>query len=219
MKKLLADLFENWKTIPNLLSFLRILMVPLFAYIFVHDDIAHNVLWSVIIIGLSGLTDLFDGKIARRFNQISNLGKILDPVADKLTVITVAILLLIKFRAADDSLIRAFGWVFVVFLAKDAFMVVGGAAMIAFGIRPGAAEIYGKVSTCVFYGVMLLVVAFGKEVGALQNIWTMPPVLMGILIIVAAVSTLVAFLSYVPGIRRQVKERFSSDKPRDEIVE
>lgn len=219
MKKLLADLFENWKTIPNLLSFLRILMVPLFAYIFVHDEIPHNVLWSVVIIGLSGLTDLFDGKIARRFNQISNLGKILDPVADKLTVITVAILLLIKFRAAQDPMIQAFGWVFIVFLAKDAFMVVGGAAMIAFGIRPGAAEIYGKVSTCVFYGVMLLVVAFGKEVGALQNIWTMPPVLMGILVIIAAVSTLVAFLSYVPGIKRQVHERFHGDKSRDEIIE
>ncbi len=219
MKKLLADLFSNWKTVPNLLSFLRILMVPLFAYIFVHNEIAHNVLWSVVIIALSGLTDLFDGKIARRFNQVSNLGKILDPIADKLTVITVAILLLIKFRAAEDSMIRSFGLVFIVFLAKDAFMVVGGAAMIAFGIRPGAAEIYGKVSTCVFYGVMLLVVAFGKEVGALQNIWTMPPVLMGILIIIAAVATLVAFLSYVPGIRRQVKERFSGEKPKDEIIE
>lgn len=219
MKKLLADLFSNWKTVPNLLSFIRILMVPLFAYIFVHDEIPHNVLWSVIIIGLSGLTDLFDGKIARRFNQISNLGKILDPIADKLTVITVAILLLIKFRASEDSLIRAFSWVFVVFLAKDAVMVLGGAAMIAFGIRPGAAEIYGKVSTCVFYAVMLLVVAFGKDVGALQNIWTMPPVIMGILIIVAAVATFVAFLSYMPGIRRQVKERFSGDKPKDEIIE
>lgn len=215
MKNLLKDLFENWKTIPNLLSFIRILMVPLIAYLFVNGHIA----WSIIVVALSGLTDLFDGKIARRFNQVSNLGKILDPIADKLTVIVIAILLLLRFRQSPDSLIRAFSWVFVVFLAKDAFMVVGGAVMIALGIRPGAAEIYGKVSTCIFYGVMLLVIAFGNTVGALTSVWTMPSALTGILVVIAAVATVVAFCSYIPGIRRQAKERFSKDRVKGQIIE
>lgn len=203
MKEILKDLFSNWKTIPNLLSLIRIILIPIFGYCLVKDQ----VLIAAVIIAISGLTDLFDGKIARRFNQVSNLGKILDPVADKMTIITIAIILFIKFRQADDSLIRAFSWVFLIFLLKDAVMVIGGAVMIAMGIRPGAAEIYGKVATCVFYGVMILVIAFGPSVGALTSLWTMPVWLTFTLVIVAVIATLVAFASYMPGTYKQFKER------------
>ncbi len=203
MKEILKDLFSNWKTIPNLLSLIRIILIPIFGYCLVKDQ----VLIAAVIIAISGLTDLFDGKIARRFNQVSNLGKILDPVADKMTIITIAIILFIKFRQADDSLIRAFSWVFLIFLLKDAVMVIGGAVMIAMGIRPGAAEIYGKVATCVFYGVMILVIAFGPSVGALTSLWIMPVWLTFTLVIVAVIATLVAFASYMPGTYKQFKER------------
>lgn len=203
MKDILKDLFSNWKTIPNLLSLIRIILIPIFGYCLVKDQ----VLAAAVIIAISGLTDLFDGKIARRFNQVSNLGKILDPVADKMTIITIAIILFIKFRQADDSLIRAFSWVFLIFLLKDAVMVIGGAVMIAMGIKPGAAEIYGKVATCVFYGVMILVIAFGPSVGALTSLWTMPVWLTFTLVIVAVIATLVAFASYMPGTYKQFKER------------
>ena len=200
MKDLLKDLFSNWKTIPNLLSFIRIILIPFFGYYLLHDKL----LVAAIIIAVSGLTDLFDGKIARRFNQVSNLGKILDPIADKLTIITIAIILFIKFRQADDSMIRAFSWVFLIFLLKDAVMVVGGAVMIALGIRPGAAEIYGKVATCVFYGVMILVIAFGPSVGALTSLWTMPVWLTFTLVIISVIATLVAFASYMPAVYKQL---------------
>lgn len=203
MKEILKDLFSNWKTIPNLLSFIRIILIPIFGYCLVKDQF----LVAAVIIAISGFTDLFDGKIARRFNQVSNLGKILDPVADKMTIITIAIIMFIKFRQADDSLIRAFSWVFLIFLLKDAVMVIGGAVMIAMGIRPGAAEIYGKVATCVFYGVMILVIAFGPSVGALTSLWTMPVWLTFTLVIVAVIATLVAFASYMPGVYKQFKER------------
>lgn len=200
MKDLLKDLFSNWKTIPNLLSFIRIILIPFFGYYLLHDKL----LVAAVIIAISGLTDLFDGKIARRFNQVSNLGKILDPIADKLTIITIAIILFIKFRQADDSMIRAFSWVFLIFLLKDAVMVIGGAVMIALGIRPGAAEIYGKVATCVFYGVMILVIAFGPSVGALTSLWTMPVWLTFTLVIISVIATLVAFASYMPAVYKQL---------------
>ena len=200
MKDLLKDLFSNWKTIPNLLSFIRIILIPFFGYYLLHDKL----LVAAVIIAISGLTDLFDGKIARCFNQVSNLGKILDPIADKLTIITIAIILFIKFRQADDSMIRAFSWVFLIFLLKDAVMVIGGAVMIALGIRPGAAEIYGKVATCVFYGVMILVIAFGPSVGALTSLWTMPVWLTFTLVIISVIATLVAFASYMPAVYKQL---------------
>ena len=85
---MIKDLFKNWNTIPNWLSFARIIMVPVFAYLFLNDSIPNNIIWAVFVLALSGLSDCLDGKIARRFNQISELGKVLDPVADKLTPVS-----------------------------------------------------------------------------------------------------------------------------------
>lgn len=205
----MKDLFKNWKTIPNLLSFIRIVLIPVFGFLFYNG---HEIA-ALVVLALSGLSDLFDGKIARRFNQVSDLGKILDPVADKLTQITIAVILLIKFVSSDTKLIRAFGWVFLVFLIKEAVMVIGGAVMLALGIRPGAAEIYGKVATVVFYTVMIAVVAFGRDVGVLRQYFTMPDVLTGILVVLAAIMTMVAFFSYLPETLRQFRERLSK-KPQ-----
>ena len=201
----MKDLFKGCWTIPNLLSFLRIVIVPVFAYFFMQGQYG----WAVFMLVLSGLSDFFDGKIARKFNQISALGKILDPVADKLTQITLAVLLFLSFNKADDATLKAFSWVFLVFIVKEFVMVLGGAAMLAFGIRPGAAEIYGKVSTFAFYAVMIFIVAFGPEIGVFKDFFTIPNVLMMILVVISAILTLVAFASYMPGTFRQFKERFS----------
>lgn len=201
----MKDLFKGCWTIPNLLSFLRIVIVPVFAYFFMQGQYG----WAVFMLVLSGLSDFFDGKIARRFNQISALGKILDPVADKLTQIILAVLLFLSFNKADDATLKAFSWVFLVFIIKEFVMVLGGVVMLAFGIRPGAAEIYGKVSTFAFYAVMIFIVAFGPEIGVFKAFFTIPNVLMMILVVISAILTLVAFASYMPGTFRQFKERFS----------
>ena len=153
----MKDLFKGCLTIPNLLSVIRIALIPVFAVLFLGD----KQIAALIVLAVSGLTDLFDGKIARRFNQVSALGKILDPVADKLTQITIAIILFILFRSADSALINAFGWVFLVFLIKEAVMVIGGLVMLLMSIRPGAAEMPGKVATAAFYGIMILIIGFG----------------------------------------------------------
>ena len=155
-------IFSNVWTIPNLLSFIRILLIPLFAYLFLKE----NLLWAVFVLALSGLSDFFDGKIARRFNQVSALGKLLDPVADKLTQATIAVLLFYRFFNANNHTLKLFAWVFLLFIVKELVMLIGGGLMIYFGIRPGAAEIYGKAATMAFYLVMITIMAFGPEVGA-----------------------------------------------------
>ncbi len=208
-------LFDNVWTIPNLLSFIRILFIPVFAYLF-HNEHMNG---ALVILILSALSDALDGKIARKFNQVSALGKLLDPVADKLTEITIAILLFIEFRATTSPAMQAFAWVFMFFLAKEAIMIIGGAIMLSKGIRPGAAEIYGKIGTFVFYVVMIIIICFGPEVGmfvrnnpslALAESTTM------ILVVISAVLTFVALLSYTPGTFRQFKEnkqaKINSDK-------
>lgn len=207
MSTTIKNLFKGCLTIPNLLSVIRIILVPVFAYLFLND---HQIA-AIITLVVSGSTDLFDGKIARRFNQVSELGKILDPVADKITQITIAIILFISFRDAQSSLINAFGWIFLVFLIKEALMVLGGLTMLLLDIKPGAAELPGKVATAVFYGIMTLIIAFAPEIGVINSLWTMPEVLVGILVIVSAILCLVAFASYMPETYRQFKERFSKE--------
>lgn len=200
-------LFENIWTVPNLLSFLRILMVPVFIVLFEKG----YTLWAVLVLAVSGLTDLFDGKIARRFNQVSELGKILDPIADKLTQISVAIVLFIVFLTSESESLHAFAWVFLLFVAKELTMLVGGAAMISIGLRPCAADIFGKVSTMAFYLIMLVVVLFGPEIGAFRDYFTLNETVMMVLVVISVILTFVALASYAPDIIKQAKWRFSPE--------
>jgi len=204
------DLFKNWNTVPNWLSFARIIMVPIFAYLFLNDGIKNNIIWAVFVLALSGLSDFLDGKIARRFNQISDLGKVLDPVADKLTQITIAVLLYIKFSSSSESLIKTFSWIFLIFIVKEFIMVLFGGIMIAIGLRPSAAEIYGKVATFVFYFVMIALFAFAPDVGAFNSLWTIPDALLVVLVAISALLTVVAFVSYLPGVYKQFKTKYFS---------
>lgn len=157
----------------------------------------------------------FDGKIARRFHQVSALGKVLDPVADKITQITIAVMLFLEFHKSTSGAMRAFSWVFLFFLCKEGLMILGGAVMLAVGLRPGAAEIYGKVATFAFYGVMLAIIAFGPGFGAFVQLGAspMPDWMIMILVVVSAILTLVALISYLPETFRQFRDR---KKPQQE---
>ncbi len=138
-------------TVPNALSALRIIIVPFVAWAFVKGHLA----LAVILVGLSGLTDLLDGYIARRFDQITELGKLLDPVADKLTQGVVALCLALRYPpiAAVLSL----------FIIKEVMMLICGMILIKKKRKPCPAQWYGKVGTAMFYvtvSVILVMDAF-----------------------------------------------------------
>ncbi len=136
---------QNW-TVPNLLSVLRILVIAPFAYFFLHD----NLLWAVVMLAFSGLSDMFDGMIARKFNQVTELGKMLDPLADKLTQGTIAICLAVKHPLLIPILL--------VFVLKELGMLIGGCILLKKKKRPCAAQWYGKVGTVMFYISAVVVV-------------------------------------------------------------
>ena len=204
----MKELLKGWNTIPNWLSYIRIALIPVFAVLFYKGYIG----WAMLVLGLSGLSDFFDGKIARKFNQVSDLGKIIDPVADKLTQITIAIMFYIEFRTSSEELIKTFSWVFLIFVIKEFVMVFFGGLMLAMGLRPAAAEIYGKAATMVFYLVMIAIVMFGPDIGFLKEYWTIPDVAMLVLVIVSAVLTVVAFCSYLPSAAKQIIGKIKSRK-------
>ena len=81
-------------TVPNILSFIRLCLIPviIWEYVFLKDYT-----WAAITVVISGATDVVDGFIARRFNMVSHVGRILDPVADKLTQIAVIACLCVRF--------------------------------------------------------------------------------------------------------------------------
>ncbi|MGN0521638.1 MAG: CDP-alcohol phosphatidyltransferase family protein [Eubacterium sp.] len=197
-KKNISELFEGWNTIPNWLSFIRIALIPVFAVLFIKG----HVLTAVIIMICAALTDLFDGKIARKFNQVSNLGKILDPIADKLSQMAIVIVLIVTYW---DNAIK---YLFMFFIVKELIMIIGGAVLLSVGLRPTAAEIWGKIATNVFYIGMIFILAFGKN-GALCNItgFTLPDAVTWVLVAISAVCTLISLLGYAPGFIRQLKSK------------
>lgn len=142
-----SDLF----TIPNILTYIRFVLILPFAHFFLKQ----NYIPAVICIGVSGLTDCFDGIIARRFNQVTSLGKILDPIADKFTLLTVVICMVILAQSILPLLITL--------LLKDVLMMLGGLDLLNKGITPPAAKWYGKLGTVVFY-ISVFVIIYLKAV-------------------------------------------------------
>src|SRR5699024_11659123 len=96
--------------------YFRILLIPVFAWLYLQAETSQECFSAALVIGLSGLTDLFDGKIARKFNQVTELGKFLDPVADKLTLGVIIVCLATRYREI---------WLLAgLFLIKEGFMAV-----------------------------------------------------------------------------------------------
>lgn len=134
-------------TIPNLISSFRIILIPFIAYYY----LAGKTVVSVALVLFSGFTDLFDGMIARKFNQVTELGKMLDPLADKLTQSVIAVCLAIR-----TSEIRP---VLLIFIIKEMAMLAGAGVLFRKKRKPCAAQWYGKVATTLFY-VTVVVILF-----------------------------------------------------------
>lgn len=132
-------------TIPNVLSFFRLCLIPLIIWLYC---VEHNYLWSGNVLILSGLTDLVDGFIARKFHMVSDLGKILDPVADKLTQAAMLICLLLRFPLMILPL--------VLLLIKETFMGITGFLVIKKNGSVYGAKWHGKIATCLLYATMIL---------------------------------------------------------------
>ncbi|MEO9150755.1 MAG: CDP-alcohol phosphatidyltransferase family protein [Lapillicoccus sp.] len=122
-------------TLPNVLSALRLVGVPIFLWLlFSGQDV-----WALVVLALSGLSDYLDGKIARRFNLVSRVGELLDPLADRLYILTTLIGL--AWRGVLPI------WLVVVLLARDAFMAVLILALKRVGQTGLPVHFVGKAAT------------------------------------------------------------------------
>lgn len=175
-------------SIPNLMGYFRILLIPLFSWMYCTADSTGDYYAAAVVVGISGLTDMFDGKIARRFHMVTELGKFVDPLADKLTQAALLICLAIRY-----PLMRA---VLVLFVIKEGFMAVMGALLLPRGKKLDGAMWFGKVCTAVLYAVLFLLLLL-PGIGT-----TVANVLIGI----CGAFLLFSFLMYIPVFRRMWKE-------------
>ena len=128
--------------LPNKLTILRTVMIPFFI-LFLYTDWFHGydkIIAAVIFIAAS-LTDMLDGKIARKYNLVTNFGKFMDPLADKLSLVT-----LLGLFVSDGQIPL---WVLAIILVKEVTMVIGGGVALKRGVVVYALPI-GKVTTVVF---------------------------------------------------------------------
>lgn len=180
----------------NKLTMLRVILVPFFAFFMLTGGlIPYNYLWAAIVFAAASITDTADGKIARKYNMVTNFGKFLDPLADKLLVVT-ALICFVELGWAS-------AWVTAIIVARE--FVVSGIRLIAAGSEKKtviAASIWGKLKTastmvaiCVII-IMHIIEGFGGISADTFPIQLISDILMYISCILTAISGVKYFWDY-----------------------
>lgn len=167
------------KFIPNILTIIRFLMIPIILYSVVVGDY----LIAFILFTISGITDIADGFIARKFNLISNFGKLMDPLADKLTLVSMLTILVFKGMIPI--------WILIVVLAKEFTMVCGASFLYGKDVVVYS-RWYGKLATVLFY--IAIVTSLLIEQFNITNIFANVDLYLYYL---ALVTTIFALIMYV----------------------
>lgn len=165
--------------IPNILTVLRFILIPVFGYHLFTGEYKT----AILLFMLSGLTDILDGYIARKFDMITPWGKLADPLADKLMQITALVLLTMQQRIPVVILI--------IVIIKELFMAIGSILLYKKQNFVVSANWYGKMATIIFYFAIIIIIVFD-----LSNL------LNNIFISIAVLSTLFAFYMYTLSYRR-----------------
>ena len=169
------DLF----TIPNIIGYVRILLIPLFCWVYIHAETKSDYLFATGIVLFSSFTDLFDGMIARKFHQVTELGKILDPVADKLTHAAMALCLITRYPLM---------WALAALMAvKEGYMAFMGLKYLKKDRMMDGAMWYGKICTASLFAGMVVLFFF----------YDMPALWANLLIGALMAIMLVTFLMYI----------------------
>lgn len=174
---------KNWKkeifTIPNLLSLFRLVLIPVYANIYLNakDNFAYFLAGAIMAV--SCITDLIDGKIARRYNMVSTVGKILDPFADKMTQFTLTLCLSLKYPILRNVL--------ALFVVKELFQLTLGIINLRKGKMLPGALMAGKICTTVLFISLIALVLLPD----MRQVW------IDLIAFVDTVFLAVAFVNYI----------------------
>jgi len=163
------------KYIPNILSVIRLMLVGVFIY--TYYNVSRYTALAVFI--CAGITDVVDGILARRFNWITNVGKILDPIADKSMQITVLLCMCI----GDDPLIP--WWLAAFFIVREITMALGALFIFKKKDTVVSSRWFGKLAVCIFYASVFFIILLDP-----------PQTVVLILSVITVLSAIMAFISY-----------------------
>ena len=176
---------SKYANIPNILSFLRLAMVPAFIILFFR---ANSLYWAGLVYALAGVTDILDGAIARKTGSITKLGRIIDPLADKLMQVSAFTCM------AVARIIPA--WVILILAAKEGIQLLGGWLLLRRLHDVPPSNKYGKAASAVFYFITIAVIVFD-----------MPHILQVCLLGGALLLSLAALLVYAQVAGRYIREK------------
>ncbi len=163
--------------IPNMLTILRILLIPVYLFFF-YSSLENNILFAGIVFILAGFSDVLDGYIARKYNLISKLGVVLDPIADKL--MTFAVLITFTTKGIIPS------WILITIGIKELVMIFGGSILYLFkGKQVLPSNKFGKIATLSFYAATLSIV------------FKLPEIVSATLFIVTVILNIIALINYL----------------------
>ncbi len=154
-------------TVPNLLTVFRMVLIPVFVSLLFYQ----RFVLALVVFVLAGVTDGLDGLLARRFDQKSQLGTILDPIADKMMMITSFVVLSMRsvFPPPVPSHLPIPFWVTIAVISRDVFILVGAASInIVTGFRGFRPSMLGKINTTVqivAIGIIMLAASFPYGTG------------------------------------------------------
>ena len=169
---------KEFFSLPNWLSYFRIVLNPVFLNLYLNGQGKYDHIVAGVILIISGLSDFLDGQIARRCHMVTDFGKVIDPIADKLTQFAVAIALLWTYPLI---------WMLLLIIViKDGMLALVGLFLFKNGTKVKGASWWGKVATAYFYFVVITLVFI-----PLQN----SPV-SSFLIITSTLLMLLAFVLY-----------------------
>lgn len=171
-----------------MLSIVRIIFIIPFVLSVINDDYTS----AGIILIISGISDFLDGYIARKYNQITRVGKMLDPTADKLTLMAVMVCVGIKFNKIFPFMI--------ILITKEILMLAAGIILLRKKLTPPSAKWYGKLSTVVFYVSIIVIISF-------KAIWNLDIEILDVsLMILTAFFMIYALIRYFCIFREMIKK-------------
>ena len=197
-----------FKHVPNILTIIRFLLIPIIV-IFAFQD---NYIATIIILTISGLTDVLDGYIARKYNFITNFGKLMDPLADKMTQVA------LLGTLAIQKIIPV--WIIVVVIIKE-FLMVSGASFLYGKELVVSSKWYGKLTTVLFYVAIVCSLFTQYWNGTLINTYSLSsiPEFATYIYYLAVVTTVFSLVMYIKAFYMQGYLKNAMKQENNKIAE
>ena len=196
MKDRFRKLFTNVWNIPNVLTMLRIILIPVFVAVFFSTPHDRDKIAALVIFAAASITDMCDGILARKLNQITDFGKLFDPLADKVMVVTAMVC---------QALIGVFPWIAIIIVGvKELIMMLGGIFMLSKNVVVYSNYV-GKTAQVFFIASLLL--SFFHPSLAAGNVCLFGMTIDCVLLWITVALSLTALVVYAAGSLKTLKSK------------